>query len=231
MPGGLLGEFATRSDQPTMAECLSTLVVQFSRMLSITLALQPLLTSTVPHKQYANLINEGLCNQTKNFRQGQMFYVGTNGYIQEKRKALDDNETFWQPGGFNKIGIKLAGNITLPKKVQNLDPINQFDGYNMAAVYSDIFANGAGTRFFYHQSSSNGTNWVQEWIWTRETDNWKIGQAIPNVYPNSHIAATVDEQNRLLRLYFSVGNLTLQESYLNISDPQGLYNNGTSSQC
>ncbi|KAI4238715.1 MAG: hypothetical protein LQ349_000897 [Xanthoria aureola] len=182
---------------------------------------RPIFTDAVNHTGLATVTYVNGSAQT-----GQMFYVGTNGYIQEKRKALDDNETFWQPGGFNKIGIKLAGNITLPKKVQNLDPINQFDGYNMAAVYSDIFANGAGTRFFYHQSSSNGTNWVQEWIWTRETDNWKIGQAIPNVYPNSHIAATVDEQNRLLRLYFSVGNLTLQESYLNISDPQGLYNNG-----
>ncbi|KAL8755414.1 MAG: hypothetical protein Q9199_003667 [Rusavskia elegans] len=159
-------------------------------------------------------------------RTGQMFYVGTNGYIQEKWKALDDTKTNWEPGTFNKNGLKLAGSTTLPKDVQNLDPINQFDGYRMAAVYSDIFANGAGTRFFYHRSSSNGTNWVQEWVWTRETDNWKIGQVIPNVYPNSHIAATVDEQNRLLRLYFSIGNLTLQESYLNISDPQGLYNNG-----
>lgn len=158
-----------------------------------------------------------------------MFYVGTNGYIQEKRKALDDKKTYWQPGTFNENGLKLAGKTTLPN-VQNLDPINQFDGYRMAAVYSDIFANGAGTRFFYHRSSSNGTNWVQEWIWTRETDNWKTGQVIPNVYPNSHIAATVDEQNRLLRLYFSIGNLTLQESYLNISDPQGLYNTGTSLQ-
>ena len=98
----------------------------------------------------------------------------------------------------------------------------------MAAVYSDSFAIGAGTRFFYHRSSSNGTSWVQEWIWSRETDSWQIGQVIPNVYPNSRIAATVDEQNRLLRLYFSVGNMTLQESYLNISDPQGLYNSGMS---
>ncbi|KAL8999652.1 MAG: hypothetical protein Q9169_001612 [Polycauliona sp. 2 TL-2023] len=157
---------------------------------------------------------------------GQMFYVGTNGYIQEKRKDLNDEKTYWEPGTFNDNGLKLSGNTTLPKDLQSLDPINQKDGYSMAAVYSDIFVNGAGTRFFYHRSSSNGTNWVQEWIWTRESDDWKIGQAIPNIYPNSHIAATVDEQNRLLRLYFSIGNMTLQESYLNISDPQGLYNNG-----
>ncbi|KAL8674315.1 MAG: hypothetical protein Q9168_001308 [Polycauliona sp. 1 TL-2023] len=157
---------------------------------------------------------------------GQMFYVGTNGYVQEKRKDLNDNETYWEPGSFNPNNIPITGNTTLPQNPQSLDPINSFDGYSMAAVYSDIFANGAGTRFFYHRSSDNGTNWVQEWIWTRETDDWKIGQVIPNVYPNSHIGATIDEQNRLLRLYFSIGNMTLQESYLNISDPQGLYNNG-----
>ncbi|KAL8852779.1 MAG: hypothetical protein Q9221_002409 [Calogaya cf. arnoldii] len=161
-------------------------------------------------------------------RTGQMFYVGSNGYIQEKRKPLDDPDpkTVWQPGTLNDNSLKIAGNTTLPKDAQNLDPINQFDGYSMAAVHSELFAAGAGTRLFYHQSSSNGTNWVQEWIWTRENDSWKTGQLIRDVYPNSKIAATVDEQNRLLRLYFSIGNLTLQESYLNISDPQGLYNNG-----
>ncbi|KAL8915612.1 MAG: hypothetical protein Q9172_006844 [Xanthocarpia lactea] len=157
---------------------------------------------------------------------GQMFYVGVNGFIQEKRKDLNDEETYWLPASLNDIGLKIAGNSTLPKNAQNLDPINQFDAYRMAAVYSESFVAGAETRLFYHRASINGTNWVQEWIWTRETDNWRIGQAIPNVYPNSHIAATVDEQNKLLRLYFSVGNLTLQEAYLNISDSQGMYNNG-----
>ncbi|KAL8844399.1 MAG: hypothetical protein Q9176_001309 [Flavoplaca citrina] len=157
---------------------------------------------------------------------GQIFYVGTNGYIQEKRKDLNDSETYWEPGSFNGEEQKITVATKLPEDAEDPDLVNGSDGYSMAAVYSNIFASGAGTRFFYHRSSSNGTNWVQEWIWTRETDSWKIGQNIPNVHPNSRIAATVDEQNRLLRLYFSVGNMTLQESYLNISDPLGLYNNG-----
>lgn len=110
-----------------------------------------------------------------------MFYAGVNGFIQEKRKDLNDEETYWLPGSLNSIGLKIAGNTTLPKNAQNLDPINQFDAYRMAAVYSESFVAGAGTRFFYHRASINGTNWVQEWIWTRETDYWRIGQAIPNV--------------------------------------------------
>ncbi|KAL8771696.1 MAG: hypothetical protein Q9209_002887 [Squamulea sp. 1 TL-2023] len=149
-----------------------------------------------------------------------------NGFIQEKRKNVKTDKEWWEPGSLNLQTLKIVGNTTLPKNAQNLDPINQFDGYRMAAVYSDKFVTGAGTRLFYHRSSSNRTNWVQEWIWTKDTDNWTIGQAITNVYPNSHLAATVDEQNGLLRLYFSSGNLTLQEAYLNISDPQGIYNNG-----
>ena len=169
-----------------------------------------------------------LGSQTKWSQQGQIFYVGTNGYIQEKRKDLNDSETYWEPGSFNDEEQKITVATTLPEDAEDPDLVNGFDGYSMAAVYSDIFASGAGTRFFYRRSSSNGTNWVQEWIWTRETDSWKIGQNIPNVHPNSRLAATVDEQNRLLRLYFSVGNMTLQESYLNISDPLGLYNSGMS---
>ncbi|KAL8864421.1 MAG: hypothetical protein Q9174_007364, partial [Haloplaca sp. 1 TL-2023] len=54
-----------------------------------------------------------------------------------------------------------------------------------------------------------------------------VGQQIPSVSPNSHIAATVDDKNGLLRLYFSSGGLTLQEMWLNYTDPKGLYNKGT----
>lgn len=120
----------------------------------------------------------------------------------------------------------MTGNLSVPDNNRTADPVNQFDSYRMAAVYSERFWTGAGTRLFYHTSASNGTSWVQEWIWTQSTDNWRIGQPITNVYPNSHLAATVDEQNSLLRLYFASGNLTLQEVWLNISDPNGLYNNG-----
>lgn len=156
-----------------------------------------------------------------------MFYVGTNGFLQEKRKAFNDR-LFWEPGTFNPNNVKMTGNLSLPAFDGTLDPVNQFDSFRMAAVYSENFCTGAGTRLFYHASASNGS-WVQEWIWTKETDDWRKGQAIINVYPRSHLAATVDEQNGLLRLYFSSSSYHLQEMWLNISDPNGLYNNGNPS--
>ncbi|KAI4199226.1 MAG: hypothetical protein LQ348_001922 [Seirophora lacunosa] len=157
---------------------------------------------------------------------GQMFYVGGNGYLQEKRKALNNDKVNWEPGPLNKINIKMTGNVSLPENKRNNDPTNAFDGFRMAAVYSELFEGGAQTRLFYHTSAINGTTWVQEWIWTQSANEWRIGQSITNVHPNSHLAATVDEQNLLLRLYFSSGSHTLQEVWLNISDPDGLYNNG-----
>ncbi|KAL9030320.1 MAG: hypothetical protein Q9196_001548 [Gyalolechia fulgens] len=157
---------------------------------------------------------------------GQIFYVGTNGLLQEKRKNFEDR-LYWLPGTLNPKNIKMIGNLSVPANSKTKDPVNQFDSFRIAAVHSEHFWTGAGTRLFYHASADNGS-WVQEWIWTKETDDWRIGQAITNVYPNSHIAATVDEQNRLLRLYFSSGDLTLQEMWLNISDPLGIYNNGFS---
>ncbi|KAL8735236.1 MAG: hypothetical protein Q9181_002912 [Wetmoreana brouardii] len=159
---------------------------------------------------------------------GQIFYVGTNGFLQEKRKPFARNDLNWEPGTLNPSNIKSIGNLSLPKNSQSQDPSNQFDSYRMAAVYSDQFSTGAETRLFYHASANNGTNWVQEWIWSQKQDEWRIGQAITNVYPNSHLAATVDVKNKLLRLYFSSGNLTLQEVWLNISDRMALYNNGFS---
>lgn len=150
--------------------------------------------------------------------------MGTNGLLQEKRKNFQDR-LYWLPGPLNAMNIKMVGSLSLPANSKPEDPVNQFDSYRIAAVHSEHFWTGAGTRLFYHASADNDS-WVQEWIWTKETDDWRIGQAITNVYPNSHIAATVDEQNRLLRLYFSSGNFTLQEVWLNISDPNGIYNNG-----
>ncbi|KAL8832951.1 MAG: hypothetical protein Q9170_004632 [Blastenia crenularia] len=157
---------------------------------------------------------------------GQIFYVGSNNLLQEKRKGFNDL-LFWEPGSLNSQNIAMRGNISLPGQSQPQDPANDFDSYRMAAVYSTKFWDGAGTRLFFHRSAANGT-WVQEWIWTQENDNWRLGQTISDVYPSSHLAATVDEQNSLLRLYFSSGDLTLQEVWLNISDRNGIYNTGFS---
>ncbi|KAL8700798.1 MAG: hypothetical protein Q9201_005255 [Fulgogasparrea decipioides] len=136
---------------------------------------------------------------------GQMFYVGANGYLQEKRKPFARDDLFWEPGTLNPKNIETIGNLTLPKNSKSQDPVNQFDRYRMAAVYSDQFFTGGETRLFYHASANNGSNWVQEWIWSQKRDEWRIGHAITNVYPNSHLAATVDVKNNLLRLYFSSG--------------------------
>ncbi|KAL8710458.1 MAG: hypothetical protein Q9220_004890 [cf. Caloplaca sp. 1 TL-2023] len=174
------------------------------------------------------LNNTGLATTTYlngSAQTGQIFYIGMNNYIQEKRVAYNTKD-YWEPGTLNPNNIVAMGNLSLPDAKPDQNPPNEFDGYRMAAVYSENYSTGAGTRLFYHASSMNGTKWVQEWIWTRSTDNWRTGQAIQNVYPNSHLAATVDEENELLRLFFSSGNLTLQEVWLNISDPNGLYNNG-----
>ncbi|KAL8948953.1 MAG: hypothetical protein Q9222_004905, partial [Ikaeria aurantiellina] len=159
-----------------------------------------------------------------------LYYQSVLGNVKE---AVFDGNTwgtaaknYWEPGPLNPSNIVVMGNLSLPDAKPNQNPPNDFDSYRMAAVYSENFYSGAGTRLFYHASSVNGTTWVQEWIWTQSTDNWRTGQAIQNVYPNSHLAATVDEENKLLRLFFSSGNLTLQEVWLNITDPNGLYNNG-----
>ncbi|KAL8640301.1 MAG: hypothetical protein Q9228_002766 [Teloschistes exilis] len=164
---------------------------------------------------------------------GQIFYISAiNGFMQEKRKNFNYPDSNWEPPaslGINSLNIRVAGKVSVPRSDQNpRDPDNDWDGYRMAAVYSDRFSTGNGTRLFCHQTGSNGTNWVQEYIWTRSTESWRAGQAIGNVSPNSHIAATLDDKNSLLRLYFSSGNLTLQEVWLNISDPNALYNNGFS---
>lgn len=162
----------------------------------------------------------------------QIFYVSAGGnFIQEKRKNFNYPESLWEPAtspaGINFLNVKAPGTTSVPKSDQSAqDPDNDWDGFRMAAVYSKQFSTGPGTRLFCHQTANNGTNWVQEYIWTQANDNWRTGQAIYNVFPNSHIAATLDDQNKLLRLYFSSGNLTLREMWLNISDSNALYNPG-----
>ena len=88
----------------------------------------------------------------------------------------------------------------------------------MAAVYSENFASGAGGRLFYHASNAS-LNYVQEVVWNFNDNKWTLGTQLSDPYPSSHLAATVDEVSHTLRLFYSAGNLTLQESFLDISDP------------
>ena len=149
-----------------------------------------------------------------------------NGLLQEKRKIYN-NTDYWEPGTLNGLNLPMSGNISLPGGSK--DPENDWDSYRMTAVYSTKFHNGPGTRLFYHsQWQSNGTTFVQELIWNQKNDSWSEGAKINNVWPNSHLAATIDNSTNILRLFFSSGGNTLQEAWLSITDPKGQYANGRS---
>ena len=95
----------------------------------------------------------------------------------------------------------------------------------MTAVYSSDFSTGPGCRLFYHALSSNGPV-VQEMIWTMENDTWYPGAVLADPWPTSQLAAVIDPNSHLLRLFYSAGNLTLQESYVDITKPGAAYTTG-----
>jgi hypothetical protein len=96
----------------------------------------------------------------------------------------------------------------------------------MASVYSTNFFDGPGARMFYHFLAENGTTWVQEMIWNQNSDLWSQGAVIVGPWPSSRLAAIIDETGSTLRLFYSTGNRTLQESYLNIQDANATYETG-----
>ena len=122
------------------------------------------------------------------------------------------------------MNIAAVGNLSLPAVTE--DPKNDWDGYRMAAVYSENFHAGPGLRLYYHAENLTGAAYVQELIWTQSTDSWANGAKLHNPWPNSHLAATIDESTQILRLFFSSGNNTLQESWMSLSDSTGTYKNG-----
>lgn len=150
-----------------------------------------------------------------------------NGLIQEKRKIFN-NTLYWEPGTINNLNLAADGNITLPPESAP-DLKSGIGSYPMAAVYSQSFSSGAGIRLFYHAEIINGTSYVQEMVWIQAKDSWTKGAQIPNVWPNSKLAATIDDSNGLLRLFFTSGNQTLQELYCDINDMHWEYQDGESS--
>ena len=96
----------------------------------------------------------------------------------------------------------------------------------MAAVYSANFQTGPGIRLYYHAAELNGTSWVQELVYAQQSDSWSMGAVFQDAWPNSHLAATVDDNSKILRLFFSSGNLTLSEYYTNISSTDSSYHKG-----
>ena len=119
----------------------------------------------------------------------------------------------------------MAGNISLPPGDNN-DVENSWDSYRMAAVYSTNFYTGPGIRLFYHSQQLNGSSFVQEMIWIQTNDTWSAGAKLSNVWPNSHMVATMDNSTNILRLFFSSGGNTLQEMWLPITDPNAEYTAG-----
>lgn len=95
----------------------------------------------------------------------------------------------------------------------------------MTAVYSPYFSTGPGCRLFYH-ARSNSDPVVQEMIWTQENDTWQSGAVLADPWPTSQLAAVIDPNTHLLRLFYSAGNLTLQESYVDITKPGAAYTTG-----
>jgi len=113
------------------------------------------------------------------------------------------------------------GSFSLPSGASpDANPTNDWDGLNMAAVYSMNFPNGPGARLYYHFTSPNGSTWIQELKWDQADDKWETGAALTGASPNSHIAATIDEQHKVVRVFYSTENGTLQESWSNLT----LYN-------
>ena len=143
--------------------------------------------------------------------------------MQEKRKIFSSSD-YWEPASLNNMKIAAIGNFTLPSVTQ--DPENGWDGYRMAAVYSEKFHTGPGVRLYYHAENLTGAPFVQELIWTQSSDSWTNGAKLLDPWPTSHLAATIDESTQILRLFFSSGNNTLQEAWMSLSDPTGTYRNG-----
>lgn len=158
--------------------------------------------------------------------QATIFYIDEAYNLQEKRKMFSDKLP-WEPFSLGtQLRLTARGNVTISNQ-DDRDPVNDWDGYRMAAVHSPIFHDGPQARLFYRQQSSDGSSVIQELIWNQNDDRWSKGQNFTDSWPNSHIAATIDESTNILRLFFSIGNRTLQEYWLDISVPSATYAKGT----
>lgn len=151
-----------------------------------------------------------------------LFYVGSNGYIQEKRSYAT---WLYVKSAINSIGLKPVRTLGASKDM-NGDRRNSWDSYRMASAYSADFYGGAQGRFFYQSQGSNDGTIVQEMVWTQTGDSWSYGHIFTDVWPSSHLAATVNTVIHTLHLFYTTGNHTLQESWLNISEPGATWQTG-----
>ena len=157
--------------------------------------------------------------------QATIYYVDELFNLQEKRKKFSDTE-LWEQGTLNPIlRLTVRGNVTLPDNDDN-DPINDWDGYRLAAVYSRKFVGGPQARLFYRYQQLNGSSMIQELMWNQTGDAWLKGATFNDAWPTSHLAASIDESTNILRLFFSVGGKTLQEYWTDITTPETAYQKG-----
>ena len=89
----------------------------------------------------------------------------------------------------------------------------------MAAVYSEDYNEGPGTRLFYQQST-----WIQEFVWTQSTDIWTFGSPILGSTACSRLAVIEDYPN--LRLFYVAEGLVLQEMLLDITQTGAIWRLG-----
>jgi len=158
--------------------------------------------------------------------QATIFYIDEKFNLQEKRKMFSDRLDWEQFSLGTQLRLSARGNVTIANN-DDRDPVNDWDGYRMAAVYSPIFHDGPQARLFYRQPSLDGSSVIQELIWNLNGDHWSEGHNFTDSWPNSHMAATIDESTNILRLLFSTGNKTLQEYWIDISTPNAIYAKGT----
>ena len=127
----------------------------------------------------------------------------------------------------NQLQLQVRGNVSVPHNDDN-DPVNHWDGYRIAAVYSTAFRAGPQARVFYRSQKMDGTgnSVIQELIWDQNTDKWSKGANFSTAWPTSHMAATIDESTNILRLFFSTGKRTLQEYWTDITTPGTSYAEG-----
>ncbi|MCJ1398668.1 hypothetical protein MMC11_001869 [Xylographa trunciseda] len=150
-------------------------------------------------------------------QQSSIFYVDRHYHLVQEKRLLP-NATIWTDGKIDKLNLQAYGNVSIPESNPEQDPSNTWDGYRMAAVYSTKFIGGPQARLYYHTMTNGINSVVQEQIWSQSNDSWTAGAQFLDPWPNSNLAVTTDIATNTIRLYYSSGNLTLQESWFDLND-------------
>ena len=150
--------------------------------------------------------------------QSSIFYVDWQHLLVQEKRLLP-NATIWTDGTLDRSSLPAYGNLSISEGNPEQDPSNAWDGYRMAAVYSKDFVGGPQARLYYHTTTSGNppVPIVQEMIWLQNNDSWSTGHQFFDAWPNSNLAITTDIATSTIRLYYSSGNLTLQEAWFDLN--------------